>query len=159
MKDELGPLNGKELAPEPELETLPLWQPRFTGIQTLDALGCQVERHRDRSSGTESDRQWRFGGGGGGELWKASSVKETSGLWRGSPEWDHRVSSSQESFRRLALDDWHVAELVSEIVKRQIKQISLQIVQNAACNSMNLPCLDLQALHETVGLEPTTGND
>lgn len=161
MKDELGPLTGKELAPEPELDTPPLWQPRLTGIQTLDALGCQVERHRDRSSGTERDRQWRFGGGGGGELWKALSVKETSGLWRGSPEWErgHRASSSQESSRRLALDDRHVAELVSENVKRQIRQISPLMVLNAACMSMNLPCLDLQALHETVGLEPTAGND
>lgn len=68
MKDELGPQSGKELAPEPEVDILALWQPRLTGIQTLDALGCQVERHCDRSSGTERDRQWRFGGGGGGEL-------------------------------------------------------------------------------------------
>lgn len=68
MKDELAPHSGKELAPEPELDGSPLWQPRLTGVQTLDAQGCQLERHLDRSSGTERDRQWRFGGGGG-ELW------------------------------------------------------------------------------------------
>lgn len=79
-----------------------------------------MERHRDRSSGTERDRQCRFGGGGGGELWKALSVKETSGLWGGSPEWEggHRESDPQESSRRLALDDWCVAELFSENSKR-----------------------------------------
>lgn len=82
VKEELGPQSGKELAPELELDA----PPRLTGVQTLDALGCQVERHRDRSSGTERERQCRFGGGGGGELWKALFVKETSGLWRGSPE-------------------------------------------------------------------------
>lgn len=62
-------------------------------------------------------------------------VKETSGLWRGSPEWEggHRKSSPQESSRGLVLDDGCVAELVS--------------------------CVDLQALHETVGLEPTAGKD
>lgn len=87
VKEEPGPQSGKELAPEPELDAPPLWQPRFTGVQTLDALGCQVERHRDRSSGTERERQWRFGGGGGGELWKALSVMETSGLRTGSPPW------------------------------------------------------------------------
>lgn len=79
LKEELGPKSCKELAPEPELDAPPLWQPRLTGVHTFDALGCQVERHRDRSSGTERDLQWRFGGGGGGELWKASSAKETSG--------------------------------------------------------------------------------
>lgn len=72
--EELGPQSGTELAPEPELDAPPLWQPRFTGVQTLDAQGCQLERHRDRSSGTERDRQWRFEGGGGGELWRAMSV-------------------------------------------------------------------------------------
>lgn len=134
VKEELGPQSGKELAPELELDAPPLWQPRLTGVQTLDALGCQVERHRDRSSGTERDRQWRFGGGGG-ELWKTWFEKETSGLWRGSPEWDrhHVESSPQESLRGLALDNWCGAELVS--------------------------CDDLQGLHETVGLEPTAGND
>lgn len=45
VKDELGPQSGKELAAEPELDTPPLLQPRFTGIQTLDALGCQLARH------------------------------------------------------------------------------------------------------------------
>lgn len=81
----------------------------------MDALGCQLERHRDRSSGTERDRQWRFGGGGGGELWKTLSVKETSGLWIGSPEWEgaHRESGPQESSGRESLDDGCVAELVS----------------------------------------------
>lgn len=83
-----------------------------------------MERHRDRSSGTERDRQWRFGGGGGGELWRALSVKETSVLWRHSPEWEggHRESSPQESSRKLALDDGcvAVAEMVSENSKRQI---------------------------------------
>lgn len=44
----------------------PLWQRRFTGVHTLEALGRQAERHRDRSSGTDSERQWRLGGGGGG---------------------------------------------------------------------------------------------
>lgn len=129
-KEGLGPQSGKELAPELELYALPHWQPRLTGVQTLDALGCQVERHRDRSSGTERDRQWRFGGGGGGggELWKALSVKETSGLWRSSPE-----SSPQESSRELALEDSCVAEPIS--------------------------WEDLQALQETVGLEPTAGSD
>lgn len=135
MKEELGPQSGKELAPELELDAPPLWQPRLTGVQTLDALGCQVERHRDRSSGTERDRQWRFGGGGGGELWKTWFVKETSGLWRGSPEWEghHGESSPQESPRRLGLASGCVAELIS--------------------------CDDRQALHETVGLDPTAGND
>lgn len=134
VKEELGPQSGKELAPEPELDAPPLWLPRLTGVHTLDALGCQVERHRDRSSGTERDRQWRFGGGGGGELWKALCAKETSGPWRGSPEWEggHRESSSQESSTRLALDDGCVAEV---------------------------SCAVLHALHETVGLEPTDGND
>lgn len=45
VKEELGPQTGKELAPDPELDTPPLWLPRFTGVQTFDALGCQVERH------------------------------------------------------------------------------------------------------------------
>lgn len=79
VKEELGPQSGKELAAEPELDAPLLWQPRLTGVQTFEALGCQVERHRDRSSGTERDRQWRFGGGGG-ELWKVWSVKATSVL-------------------------------------------------------------------------------
>lgn len=119
VKEELGPQSGKELAPEPELDAPPPWLPRLTGVQTLDALGCQVERHRDRSSGTERDRQWRFGGGGGGELWKASPVKDTSGLWIVSPEWEggHRESGPQESSRRFALDDGCVAELVSKNAK------------------------------------------
>lgn len=86
-----------------------------------------MERHRDRSSGTERDRQWRFGGGGGGELWKALSVKETSGLWIGSPEWEggHSESGPQETSRRLALDEWRVAELSSENDKNiDMRQIS-----------------------------------
>lgn len=135
VKEELGPQSGKELAPEPELDASPLWQPRLTGVQTFDALGCQVERQRDKSSGTDRERQWRFEGGGGGELWKALSVKETSGPWRGSPEREggHRESSPQESSKTLTLDEWYAAEVVS--------------------------CVVLQALHETVGLEPTVGND
>ncbi len=89
-------------------------------VQTLDALGCQLELHRDRSSGTERDLQWRFGGGGGGELWKALSVKDTAGLWIGSPGWEggFREFGPQESSRKLALDEAYVAELVSENAKR-----------------------------------------
>lgn len=62
-------------------------------------------------------------------------MKETSGLRRGSPEREggHGESVPQESFGWLTLDDGCVADLVS--------------------------CVDLQALHETVGLEPTAGND
>lgn len=114
MKEELGPQSGKKLAPDPELDAPLLWQPRLTGIQTLDALGCHVERHWDRSSGTERERQWRLGGGGG-ELWKALSVKATAGPWSGSPA--HRESSSQESAETCALDEKCVAEPVSEKVK------------------------------------------
>lgn len=45
VKEELGPQRGRELAAEPELDTPPLRQPRLTGVQTFEALGCQVERH------------------------------------------------------------------------------------------------------------------
>ena len=114
VKEELGPQSGKKLPPEPELDAPLLWQPRLTGVQTFDALGCQVERHRDRSSGTERDRQWRFGGGGG-ELWKALSMKAASGLWRCSPEREggQTESSSQELAKTCALDGRCAAELVS----------------------------------------------
>lgn len=80
-REELGPRTGRELAKDPKLATPPLWQRRLTGVQTLEALGRQVERQRDRSSGTDRERQWRFegGGGGGGELWKARSVTEVLG--------------------------------------------------------------------------------
>lgn len=76
LKEELGPQSGKELAPEPERDV----SPRLTGIQIFDAFGCQAELQHERSSGTERERQWRFGGGGGGELWKGLSVLEASGL-------------------------------------------------------------------------------
>ncbi|KAF3840458.1 hypothetical protein F7725_006320 [Dissostichus mawsoni] len=38
----------------------------LTGVQTLEALGLQVYRQRDKSSGTERERQCLLGGGGGG---------------------------------------------------------------------------------------------
>lgn len=122
VNEGLGPQSGKELAPEPELDAPPLWQPRMTGVHTFDALGCQVERHRDRSSGTDSERQWRFGGGGGGELCKASSVKEAPGPWRGSPdrEGGQGELSPQVTSETRALDDRCVAELVSENAKSKI---------------------------------------
>lgn len=138
VKEELGPQTGKELAPELELDAPPLWQSRLTGVHTLDALGCQVERHRDKSSGTERERQWRFGGGCGGELWITWFVKETSGLWRGSPEWEghHGESSPEESPRGLALDERCGAELVSENAKkrdirlgRQMSHLNANIMQ------------------------------
>lgn len=122
VKEELAPQSGKKLAPDPELDAPLLWQPRLTGVQTFDELGCQVERHWDRSSGTERERQWRFGGGGGGELWEALSVKATSSPWSGSP--GHSESSSQESAKTCALDDKCVAELVSESVKTKQKNVT-----------------------------------
>lgn len=50
----------------PGEEWAELWQRRFTGVQILEALGRHDDGQRDRSSGTESERQWRLGGGGGG---------------------------------------------------------------------------------------------
>lgn len=135
VKEELGPQSGNELAPEPETDTSPLWQPRLTGVQTLNALGCQVERQRDRSSGTERERQWRFGGGGGGEFCKVLPVVDASGLMSSSPTLErvHWESIPLEASGRLVLDDESAAELVS--------------------------CVGLQAVHETVGLDPTAGKD
>lgn len=48
-------------------------------------------------------------------------MKETSGLWIGSPEWKGgcREFGPQESSRRLALDDECAAELVSENAKNR----------------------------------------
>lgn len=66
VKEEPAPQTGKELAVELDVDTSPLLQSRFTGVQIFDAEGCHMERHRERSSGTDRDRQWRFGGGGGG---------------------------------------------------------------------------------------------
>lgn len=130
VKEELGPQRSKELAPEPELDAPLLWQPRLTGVQTFDALGCQVARHWDRSSGTERERQWRFGGGGG-ELCKDLFGRATSGPWSGSPERE-RGQGSHESAETCALHDCCVAELA--------------------------PCV-LPALQEMVGLEPTAGRE
>lgn len=149
VKEELGP-QSRELAPEPEPDAPPLWQPRLTGVQTFDALGCQVERHWDRSSGTESERQWRFGGGGG-ELWS-----ESFGSCSGSPERE-RGQGSHVSAKTCALDDCCEAELVS---KSQTNTTKIFItIKVSLPNSSILPCVDFPALQETVGLEPTAGRD
>lgn len=106
VKEELGPKNGKELEPaaELELDARPLRESRFTGVQTLDAVGCQVERQRGKSSGTERDRQWRFGGGGGGGGELCRAAKETSGARTSSPkwEWGHCASGPEEIPKLLA---------------------------------------------------------
>lgn len=104
VKEELGPKNGKEVAAELELDARPLRESRFTGVQTLDAVGCHVERQRGRSSGTDRDRQWRFGGGGGGGGELCRAAKETSGVWTGSPEWErsHSASAPEETSKLLA---------------------------------------------------------
>lgn len=123
VREELGPQSRRELAADPKLAAAPLWEPRVTGVQTLEALGCQLVRHRDRSSGTERERQWRFGGGGGGEPWKALSVIDalrSSGLWGGSPycKEGHRGSKPLEASRSWALDGGCVTKLVSENAER-----------------------------------------
>ena len=79
VTEELRPQRGKELPPDTRLAMLPLWQRCLTGVQTLEALGRHVERQQDRSSGTESERQWRFGGGGG-EPGKDRLVTEALGI-------------------------------------------------------------------------------
>lgn len=90
-REELGPWSGTDPALDASpAAPPPLWQRRLTGIQILEALGRQGVRQRDRSSGTDRERQWRLGGGGGGggELWKNRSVTEvqgTGGLKKGSP--------------------------------------------------------------------------
>lgn len=75
-----------------------------------------MERQRGRSSGTDRDRQWRFGGGGGGGGELCREAKETSGLWTGSPEWErgHCASGPQETSELLALGTGRAVELVSE---------------------------------------------
>lgn len=94
-----------------------------------------MDRHRDRSSGTDRERQWRFDGGGGGEFWSVLSLQGTSESWKWSAEFEagHIESSPDKSSKTLVLDGVCVAERVS--------------------------CGVLQPLHETVGLEPTAGND
>lgn len=108
-KEEPAPQTGSELAAELDVDTSPLLQSRLTGVQILDAVGCHMDRHRDRSSGTDRERQWRFGGGGGGggELWKAFSATEKSGLWTGFPGRDagHGESGPPEPSRRAGLND------------------------------------------------------
>lgn len=94
MREEPAPQTGSELAAELDVDVSPLLQSRFTGVQILEAVGFHAERQRDKSSGTDRERQWRFGGGGGGELWKALSAKEKSGLWMGFPERDTGHSES-----------------------------------------------------------------
>lgn len=118
MKEEPAPQTGSELAAELDVDASPLLQLRFTGVQILDAVGCHVER--ERSSGTDRDRQWRFGGGGGGERWKALSAKEKSGLWTGFPERDtgHSESGAPEASGRVGLNDGYVLELVSGKIKQ-----------------------------------------
>jgi len=81
VTEELRPRRGSEPAADAKLATLPLWQRRRTGVQTREALGRHEDRQRDRSSGTDSERQWRLGGGGGGEPWKERSVTEALGIW------------------------------------------------------------------------------
>lgn len=85
FREELGARSGHGPPAPP-----PLWHRRFTGVQTFEALGRQVYRQRDRSSGTDSERQWRLGGGGGGggAPGKDRSVTEvlgTRGRCRSSP--------------------------------------------------------------------------
>lgn len=105
VKEDPAPHTSSELAAELDVEPSPLLQLRFTGVQILDAAGCHVER--ERSSGTDRDRQWRFGGGGGGEPWTAPSAEETSGLWTGFPERDpgHSKSGAPELPGRVGLND------------------------------------------------------
>lgn len=119
MKEEPAPQTGSELVAELDVDASPLLQSRFTGVQILDAVGCQVERQRERSSGTDRDRQWRFGGGGG-ELRKASSDKEKSGPWTGLPERDtgHSKSGPPEPSGREGLNDGYVLDLVSGKIKQ-----------------------------------------
>lgn len=90
----------------------------------MDAVGCHVERQRGRSSGTDRDRQWRFGGGGGGGGELCRAAKETSGLWSGSPEWErgHSASGPQEASKLLALDAGRVVQLGSEDGKTDMVQ-------------------------------------
>ncbi len=85
LSEELGARSGHGPPAPP-----PLWHRRFTGVQTLEALGRQVYRQRERSSGTDSERQWRLGGGGGGGggPGKDRSVTEVLGVcgqFRASP--------------------------------------------------------------------------
>ena len=80
VTEELRPQRGRELlAADTRLAMLPLWQRCLTGVQTREALGRHVERQQERSSGTESERQWRFGGGGG-EPGKDRLVTEALGI-------------------------------------------------------------------------------
>lgn len=117
MKEEPAPQTGSELAAELDVDAPPLLQSRLTGVQILEAVG----RHVERSSGTDRERQWRFGGGGGGggELWKAWSAKEKSGLWTGLPGRDtgHSESGPPEASGRLGLNDGCVLEPASGNIK------------------------------------------
>lgn len=106
-KEEPAAPTGSELAAELDVDTSPLLQSRLTGVQIFDAVGCHADRHRDRSSGTDRERQWRFGGGGGGELWNTFSAPEKSGLWTGFPGRDagHGESGPPGPSRRAGRND------------------------------------------------------
>lgn len=138
MREEPAPHTGRELAAELDVDTSPLLQSRFTGVQILEALGCHVDRHRERSSGTDRERQWRFGGGGGGggELWKALSAKEKSGF----PERDmgHSESGPPEPSRGVGLKDGCALELASGKIKHKSEhldhvRVSVSAAERAWC--------------------------
>lgn len=139
MKEDPAPQTGSELAAELDVDASPLLQSRFTGVQIFEAVGCHVERQRDRSSGTDRDRQWRFGGGGG-ELWKAVSAKEKSGLWTGFPERStgHSESAPLEPSGRVGLNNGYVVELVSGKIKH-IRRRSPRARQGAASRTCLVP--------------------
>lgn len=120
VREELGPRRGTEPTKEPTpmpATPPPLWQRRLTGVQILEALGRQGVRQRDRSSGTDRERQWRLGGGGGsgGELCRDMFVAEVLG--RGVPR-GSREDRTEAASCRWVLEDGNIDQLLSVEVKQ-----------------------------------------